>query len=174
MKAEIEQRLEELRTAIRTARAMPMSASAVINRAEVLEMIDALEHAIDGSLSHATSVVGDRDAVVASGQDQAEEILRKARAEQDRMVSDTDVYQLAQQRAADLLEEAKREAAETRAELDEYVEAQLANFEVTLDKTLQTVRRGLARITGGHASGLADDSDVADMSLPDHLRRGDS
>lgn len=172
MKDDIDSRLGELREAIRNARAMPMSASAVVNRAEVLEMIDALESAIDETLSHATTVVGDRDAVVASGQTEADEILRSARAEQDKLVSDTDVYKVAQERSAEIVEQAEREAAETKAELDEYVESHLANFELTLEKTLQTVQRGRARLTSGHASGLADDSDVDDMSLPDHLQRG--
>jgi hypothetical protein len=174
VKDDIAARLTELRDNVRDARSMPMSASAVLNRAELLEMIDALEAAIDETLSHATTVVGDREAVVASGQSEAEEILRQARSEQDRLVSDTDVYKLAQERSEELIESARREAAETRAELDDYVESHLANFELTLDKTLQTVRRGRARLTGGHASGLADDSDVAGMELPEHLRRGDS
>lgn len=172
MKDDIDARLGELRDAIRSARSMPMSASAVINRAEVLEMIDELEQAIDETLAHASTVVGDRDAVVASGQSEAEAILHSARQEQERLASDTDVYKLAQQRAAEVVEQADREAAETRAELDEYVESHLANFELTLEKTLQTVQRGRARISGGHASGLADDSDVEGMALPDHLKRG--
>ena len=171
MKDDIDARLADLREAIRSARAMPMSASAVINRADVLEMIDELDRAIDDTLSHATTVVCDRDAVVAQGQSEADEILRKARAEQEQLVSDTDVYKLAQQRADEVLAEAHRAAAETRAELDEYVESHLANFELTLEKTLQTVQRGRSRLTGGHASGLSDDSDVADMQLPEHLHR---
>lgn len=172
MKQDIEARLAELRESISSARSMPMSASAVVNRAEILEMIDELEAAIDDTLSHATTVVGDRDAVVASGQAEAQEILRQARAEQDRLVSDTDVYKLAQERGVEIVAQAEREAAETRTELDQYVESHLANFELTLEKTLQTVQRGRARISGGHASGLADDSDVDQMSLPDHLQRG--
>ena len=47
MKDDIDARLADLREAIRSARAMPMSASAVINRADVLEMIDELDRAID-------------------------------------------------------------------------------------------------------------------------------
>lgn len=172
MKGDIEARLEELREAIRSARAMPMSASAVVNRGEVLDRIDALEQAIDETLARATTVVGDRDAVVASGQTEADEILRSARQRQEALVSDTDVYKVAQERATEIVEQAEREAAETRAELDQYVESHLANFELTLEKTLQTVQRGRARLTSGHASGLADDSDVEGMSLPDHLQRG--
>lgn len=171
MKQDIEARLTELRETLRQARSMPMSASVVVNKGEMLEMLDELEAAIDDTLIQATTVVGDREQLVASGQAEADEILRVARVEQERLASDTQVYKLAQERAAEITARAERDAAETKAELDEYTESFLANFELTLEKTLQTVQRGRARLSGGHSSGLADDSDVAGMSLPDHLHR---
>lgn len=172
MKEQIQDALAQLRTTIQDARSMPMSASAVVNRADVLAQIDELEAAVHDTLSQASEVVGDRDAVVAEGQSEADEILRNAREEADMLVSDTDVYKVAQQRADEVTAQAVTDAEQLRRETDEYVESTLANFEVTLDKTLQSVRRGLARLTEGHTQGLADDSDVADMSLPDHLHRG--
>jgi hypothetical protein len=33
------------------------------------------------------------------------------------------------------------------------------------------VRRGRARLSGGHVQGLADDSDVDSIVLPGHLER---
>ncbi|MCW2779607.1 MAG: uncharacterized protein JWR35_56 [Marmoricola sp.] len=169
MKEEVDALIAELREAIKTARSMPMSASAVVNRAEFLGRIRQLQTAIDTMLTEATALVGDRDAVVATGHEQAEDLLHRARQERDQMVSDTDVYQLAQQRADETTGEAEKHAAELRAEADEYVEATLANFELTLERTLDTVKRGRARLTGGHHHNLGDDSDVAGMSLPDHL-----
>lgn len=173
MKDELMARLAELRETVERARSMPMSSSAVLNRADVLEQIDELEAAITATLARATDVVGDREAVVAAGQTEAEEILAAAQAEQDRLVSDTDVFKLAQARADEITEAAQRDAAALRLETDEYVESRLANFELTLEKTLKAVKRGRARLNEGHSSGLADDSDVADITLPEHLRRGD-
>lgn len=174
MKEELMARLAELRNTVEHARSMPMSSSAVVNRADVLEQIDQIEAAIATTLARANDVVGDREAVVAAGQSEAERILAAAQAEQARLVSDTDVFKLAQARADEITESAKREAAALRAETDEYVESQLANFELTLEKTITMVKRGRARLTEGHSSGLADDSDVAEITLPDHLRRGEA
>jgi hypothetical protein len=150
---------------------MPMSASVMVNRAELEELLDTLGRAIDDALSRATEVVGDREAVVASGMSQAEDIVRAAELERDKLVSDTDVYRLAESRAAEITEAAERSAAELQAETDEYVEAKLANFELTLERTLDLVRRGRARLSGGHSHRLGDDSDVDDIILPDHLQR---
>jgi F0F1-type ATP synthase membrane subunit b/b' len=169
--AEIETTLGEVRATVQAARSMPMSSSVVVNRAELLELLDRLQTAIESGFSQAQEVLGDRDAVVASGHAEAQEIVRNAHAEREKLVSDTDVYRLAQERAEEIRAEAEREATGLREEADEYVEAKLANFELTLERTLEAVKRGRARLTGGHVHGLADDSDVADIVLPEHLRR---
>ena len=171
MRDEIDARLRALRSAVEEARSVPMSASVMINRSEFVALLDALASSLDETLTRATEVVGDREAVVASGVDQAQEIVRAAELEREKLVSDTDVYRLAEARAAEITESAERAASELRAEIDEYVEERLANFELTLERTLEMVRRGRASLSGGHVHGLADDSDVDAIILPDHLER---
>lgn len=171
MRQDIDVQLDALRSLVSNARSMPMSASAVINRAEITALIDALDAAIDNTLGHAVTVVDKADEVVTASRDEAEELLRQAQAEREALVSDTDVYKLAQERADELTAAARTGAEELRRETDAYVEENLANFELTLERTLDAVRRGRARLMEGVMHGLADDSDVAGMDLPAHLRR---
>lgn len=171
MKAELMHHLDALRTAVDEARSVPMSASVMINRTEFLEMLGSLEAAIEATISQATEVVGDREAFVDTGRLEALEILRQAEQQREDLVSDTDVYRLAVERAAEVEQEALQAASELRAETDEYVESKLANFEHTLERTIDLVRRGRAQLSGGHVHGLGDDSDVAAIHLPDHLER---
>lgn len=171
MRQDIDVHLDALRTMVAHARSMPMSASVVINRAEILAVIDELDSEIDKTLDQAVTVVGQADQFVEASRDEAEELLRQAQNEREALVSDTDVYKLAQQRADELRAEAQRGADELRRETDAYVEENLANFELTLERTLEAVRRGRARLMGGVVHGLADDSDVAGIELPEHLRR---
>ena len=167
----IDARMRQLRDAVEEARSVPMSASVMINRSEFVEMLDALDEAISTALSQATEVVGDREAVLASGMSQAEEIIRNAELEREQLVSTTDVYRLAEQRAAEITDAAARSAEELQAETDQYVEEKLANFELTLERTIDLVRKGRARLNGGHVHSLGDDSDVDAISLPEHLDR---
>jgi len=171
VKDDVTTRLDALRHAVDEARSVPMSASVMINRSEFHSMLDDLERIIDKTLSEATEVVDDRAAVLASGSEEAEEILRQARLQSEQLVSDTDVYRLATERAVEVQQAAAREAANLRSETDAYVEGKLANFELTLERTLELVRKGRANLTGGHSHGLADDSDVHEIVLPDHLER---
>ena len=171
MRQDIDVHLDSLRSMVANARSMPMSASVVINRAEITALIDQLDSEIDRTLGEAASVVGQADQFVEARRGEAEALLRQAKAERDALVSDTDVYKLAQERADELTAQAQRGADELRRETDAYVEENLANFELTLERTLEAVRRGRARLMGGVVHGLADDSDVAGIELPEHLRR---
>ena len=171
MRQDIDVHLDTLRSMVANARSMPMSASVVINRAEILALIDQLDAEIDKTLGEAATVVGQADQFVEARRGEAEALLRQAKAERDALVSDTDVYKLAQERADELAAEAQRDAAELRRETDAYVEENLANFELTLERTLEAVRRGRARLMEGVVHGLADDSDVEGIYLPEHLRR---
>jgi cell division septum initiation protein DivIVA len=168
---DIDTRLRDLRDLVEHARSMPMSASVVVNREELLGRLDDLERTLEDTLSQATEVVGDAEAVIAESRSQAQEILRQAHADREKLVSDTDVYQLAQQHAEEMTSTARREVEELRRETDEYVEQRLANFELTLERTLEAVRRGRARLIGGHVHALGDDTDVDGIALPEHLRR---
>ncbi|MGH3368594.1 MAG: hypothetical protein ACRDPR_01205, partial [Nocardioidaceae bacterium] len=79
-----------MRQAIEQARSMPMSASVVVNRAELLELLDELQSEVDTALSGSDDVVRERDDVIAEGRREADQIVADARHERDRLVSDTE------------------------------------------------------------------------------------
>ena len=168
---DVHARLAELRQAVEGARSMPMSASVVINRSEVLELVDGLEKALDAALVEARAVLADRDAVVDEGRRQAGELLAEARSEREAIVSDTEVYRVAKREADALLDQARAEAEALRRETDEYVDAKLANFEITLERTTEAVKRGRERLAGRtHLDALTED-EADKIRLPEHLER---
>jgi cell division septum initiation protein DivIVA len=162
-------RLGELRRVVADARSMPMSASAVVNRAEVLALIDEITGALRSALAASARVAAERDLVVEEGREEARRIVAGAQLERDRLVGDADVHRLASQEAARLLEQARSEAEALRLETDDYVDAKLANFEITLERTSEAVKRGRARLAGrSDFSGItADEADR--IVMPEHL-----
>ncbi len=162
----LQERIAEIRRVVEDARSMPMSASAVVNRAEMLALLDDLSETARTELAEAAHVVSAKDEVVGAGQARVDELLAQARDEQQRLASDTEVQQRARQQADELLSAAQQEAEARRKEADDYVDAKLAGFEVALERSLETVRRGRERLAGAPGSfDLGSD----DVRLPEHL-----
>jgi cell division septum initiation protein DivIVA len=162
-------KLAEIRQAVQQARAMPMSASVVLNRAELLEMLENLERAMDEAFDRADEVERLREEIVADGRREAEHIVADAHNERDRLVSDTEVFRLAQRRADELLDGARAEAEELRKETDDYVDGKLANFEITLLRTIEAVKRGRERLAGRSALDSLSEDEINSIKLPEHL-----
>lgn len=164
---DVQAKLDEIVALIEGARAMPMSASCIVNRGELLGQLDELRDLLPAELSEAAGILRDREAVVDEGRQEAERILEEARVERGRLVAKAEVVREAAKEADRLLAEARSDAERMRAEVDDYVDAKLANFEVVLNKTLAAVERGRAKL-GGHQDvhALADTSDFDDTPLP--------
>jgi hypothetical protein len=142
--------LERLTETVEQARAVPMSASCVVNRAEVLELLAQLRSRLPQELSRASAVLEDREAVLAEGRAEVDAMLDAAREERARVLAGGDLVREAQAEATRLLEDARAAAEATRVEVDDYCDAKLANFEIVLTKTLAAVQRGRDKLSGRH------------------------
>ncbi|MER5641188.1 cell division initiation protein [Kitasatospora sp. NPDC002227] len=145
---DVQNRLDAIVTAVENARSMPMSASCVVNRAELVGLLQELREALPAELAHAQSVMADHEQVVADAQAQAEQIIQGAHSERGSLISDTEVVRRAQAEADRILAEARAEVETKRVEADDYVDSKLANFEVVLTKTLGAVGRGRTKLRG--------------------------
>lgn len=164
---DITAKLDELQALIEAARAMPMSASCIINRAEALEAIEGLRDSLPNELNVAQGVLNDRSAVVEEGRLEAQRIIEEAEAERFRLVSRTEVVKEATRESDRLIAAAQAETDRMRVEVDEYVDAKLANFEIILNRTLAAVEHGREKLHGRHTEleALAD-SDEGVEPLP--------
>ena len=68
-----------------------------------------------------------------------------------RLVSQTEVMAQATLEARRVVAAAEEEAAQMRQEIDDYVDAKLANFEIILAKTQEAVHKGREKIAGRRA-----------------------
>ncbi|WP_405619595.1 cell division initiation protein [Streptomyces sp. NBC_00076] len=172
---DVQKKLDEIVSAVSGARSMPMSASCVVNRADLLAMLEEVRAALPGSLAQAQELIGDREQMVEQARQEAERIIGQAHAERGSLISDTEVARRSQAEADRILAEARQEAEEVRAEADDYVDSKLANFEVVLTKTLGSVGRGREKLLGtgpGIDEQGYEDEDAPERSHdPETLRR---
>ncbi len=156
---DVQERLDELAVLVEDAKSMPLSASCLVNRSQVLDLIDEIRQLLPESVHRADELLADREAVVQDGRREADRILNRARDESDRLVSEHEVYLAAVAEADAVTRAASHETARMRKETDDYIDAKLATFEITLQKTLQTVDRGRERLRSQMYQELAPAAD---------------
>jgi F0F1-type ATP synthase membrane subunit b/b' len=147
-----EDKLAYLRELILNARAMPMSASCVINRGEVLAAIDDVIANLPDEIADAQQVIDMAAFKIAEGEAEAGRIMADARDHAANLAQHSEVVRVAEQLAAQMRTEAGTEAAALRRETDEFIDARMASFESVLHKTVSQVRTARARLS--ERSGL--------------------
>jgi len=130
-------RLSQLEEMVRDAKSMPLSSSALLNRDEVLELIEDLKTSLPDEIKQARWVVKDREELLAKARRDAEAMVEQARAEQLRLASHEAVMQRAKEESERIIADADEDARRLRLEAEDYVDAKLAQLEGTLQKILE-------------------------------------
>jgi vacuolar-type H+-ATPase subunit H len=159
-------KLDQIVELVESAKSMPLSASVLVNKTEMLALLDEMRLALPEELREAQWVIKDREEVIDAGRKEAERIVADAKVEATRLVSRTEVMQTASKEAERVIEEANENARKMRLEVEDYVDAKLANFEVVLHKTLGAVERGRDKLRGRHELEELRDADLDEPPLP--------
>ena len=131
---DIAARIQQLEDMVREAKSMPLSSSVLVNREELLELIAAMREALPEEIKQARWVVRDREELLAKARRDADGLIAKARGEQGRLVARESVVLASQEEAERILADAREQARQVRLEAEDYVDAKLAQFEITLQR----------------------------------------
>lgn len=137
---ELHRKLHALQDLLAGAKAMPMSASCVVNRGEALALVEAAIAAVPEAAPPA-SADSDADAVLTEAHERAAEL-----------VAHSSVVTRANEEAERIVAAATEEAEGLRTETDSFVDQRMASFESVLHKTLSQVQLARARLS--QRSGL--------------------
>lgn len=155
------EKLSSAITMVEEARSVPLSASCVIHRTELLDILDEARSALPVDFAAAQNLLATRDGIVEEGRASAEQLIAMAREEVARMVEQTSIVQAARDESLRILDEARTTAERERAEVEGYIDSRLATLEVVLSKTMHAVSRGRERLAGAGEndvlSQLSDD-----------------
>ena len=128
---------------------MPLSSSVMVNREEVLEIIDSARDELPEEIKQARWIVKDREELLAKARRDAEAIVSKAHSERAWIVSEQEVARAAQEEAERILADAAERARQMRLEAEDYVDAKLAQFEIVLEKTQRELERSIGQVRRG-------------------------
>ncbi|WP_298458116.1 hypothetical protein [uncultured Cellulomonas sp.] len=150
--------LDALAAAITQARAMPMSSSVLVNRAELLDLVDQARDVLPTQLSRADELLAAADAARVAAQGEADAIIAAAHQRAAELVEVDAVTEAARGRAAEIVAEAEGVAEGLRRDADDYCDRRLADFEVDLERLLTQVGAGRAKLAARLGGGPEDRS----------------
>src|SRR6476659_8141727 len=150
---ESEALLRRVAELIAGARPMPLSASVMINKDEVLELLEEAIEKLPDELRAARWLLKEREDFLLKTRRDADDILDAARNRAERMVQRTEVVKAAELRARQTTDAADDEARRLRLECEDYCDQKLASFEIVLERTLKTVAAGRTKLQGNPLTG---------------------
>jgi len=160
----VEAALKQAMDLIEQARPMPLSASSMINKEEILPL---LQHALAGlpeELRAARWLLKERDDHLARMRQEGEEIMAAARARAEQMVQRTEVTKMAEQRAQKVVNDAEDRARQLKLETEDWCDQRLGGLEGILQKSLKAVATGRARMQGTSRTRPAPEPPAPDDS----------
>jgi cell division septum initiation protein DivIVA len=130
-------RLDRLEELVREAKSMPLSSSVLVNRDEVLEMIAEMKETLPEEIRRARWIVRDREELLAKARAEGDQIVEQAQEDQLRMARKEEIVARAAKEADRIVSEAEEAARAMRTEAEDYVDAKLAQFEISIQKILE-------------------------------------
>jgi vacuolar-type H+-ATPase subunit H len=136
------ERIDEIIATVENARAVPMSRNCLIDRQELISVLEELRVELPVELRRAANLLEERDKILDAGKREADRIIAEGEQEHARLVSVHEVVVSAEHEANRIISEARQEAQRLRDEVDDYVDTALANFEQFLTRALASIERG--------------------------------
>jgi vacuolar-type H+-ATPase subunit H len=103
---------------------------------------------IPEEIKQARWIVKERQEMLAEAKREAERVVKEARDQQARLISDEEVYKQAERAAEEIIEDARETERSIRLGAEDYADEILSTLEVNLEKFLAAVRRGRDRLAG--------------------------
>lgn len=132
--------LDQLIDIVRSARSVPMSASAMVNRSQVIELLTTARDILPDQLVEADGLLAEVDSVTARAHDEAarireraehdaEDIVAQAREQAARLVSQDAVTVAAKSQAQRIVDDATNQAEAMKKGADEYSDERLRELQ---------------------------------------------
>lgn len=138
--------LEELITEIEQARTVPLSNNVMINQEEILDRLHQGVEDLPEELRAARWMVRERESYIARTNEKALELVEKARAESEQLVTENYVVQEAVAEANAIVRNAESEARRIRLEAEDYAERHLSEAETVLGELYRYITEARAEL----------------------------
>jgi len=140
--------IDKLDDTIHNANPMPLTDQVRVDKEELYDILDQMRASIPEEIKQARWIAEERQEMLAEAKREAERIVKEARDEQPRLISENEVVKQAERQAEDIVEEARAREREIRLGTEAYADDILSTLEVNLEKFIAAVNRGRDRLAG--------------------------
>ena len=136
----IEDLITTLYDMVQDARALPLGADkCILEREKVLDLLDEIIGQLPAELKQSRTIVDSRSELIAQAKREAENIVRKAQEEAERLVAKEAIYEEAKIKCADLVAKTQSQIAGLRKVSNEYMDDALRRTEEAIAQSLNDV-----------------------------------
>jgi len=150
-------RLEQL---VNEGRRLPLSNKVMVDEQKIWDLIDQMRISIPEEVKKAKRTNQERDRIIAQAHEEAARMVDLKREEAATLVTEHELARAAEERAATIVERARRDAESLRADADEYVVQVLNNLSTDLERALSEVRNGILRVQQSQAAPVEEELPV--------------
>ena len=140
-----EQNIEDIISAlydmVQDARALPLGADkCILERDKVLDMLDEVIAQMPVELKQARTIVESRNELIGQARREAENMIRQAQEQADKLVSEEAIYTEAKRQCQEMVAQTKNRLADLRRASNEYMDDALRRTEEAVAMSLEDVR----------------------------------
>lgn len=141
MVAVLEELVNSLYETIQDAKSVPLSSEkCIIEREQVLDILDEIRANMPSDLKMAKEIVEKRSAIIAAGKKEAEDLRSKAEEYVRKTVSESAVVAAANAQANEIVSDAEKQAAQLRLSVQQYCESRLNDLEAAAADSLAEIQ----------------------------------
>ena len=132
--------LDQLEDIIEGSKTIPLIGKAMIDKDELLDIIQELRLKMPDDLKQAKWIKGERQRILLEAQKEATTIIKSAEDKIISMINENEITKKANEAAEEIIKNANNRAKEIRNATKQYIDDALSDSEMVLERTLSTLR----------------------------------
>jgi cell division septum initiation protein DivIVA len=152
----------------------------VVDQNAALGLIDELRVAVPEEVRAAKRINAEGERIIEKAQDEAERIVAKAQEQAAFLIDERGLTQAAEAQSRQIITEAHSDADDIRRGADDYAVSVLVGLEGDVERTLQSIQKGIALLderqaeiaVEGADDGAATDKHWEDVAVEPASRKG--
>lgn len=138
--ADIMQVVEMMEDAIEKSFTVPLTGKILVNKDEMLDLINEIRLQYPEELEEAKWIQGERKKILTNAEERADALIKSAEAKMNQLVDENEILRIAQEKADQVRDEAEENYNRMKTDSDQYAEDVLGDVERRLEMLLNKVR----------------------------------